>query len=117
MKKYSRLFPLSAALAFAILMLLAFATQSFAQNATGTFGTTGIDWLYGPVTWNIDTAATKNFRVAESKRLEFRASFYNLLNHPNLGNPNTTVLNATFGKITSMSNSPRVIEMSLKFAF
>jgi hypothetical protein len=94
-----------------------FNPAAFAQNGPGTFGTTGIDWLYGPGTWNIDTALAKNFRITEGKRLEFRASFYNLLNHPNLGNPNTTVLNATFGKITGMSNSPRVIEMGLKFAF
>jgi hypothetical protein len=62
-------------------------------------------------------AAAKNFTITESKRVEFRTSFYNLFNHPNLGNPNTTVLNATFGKITSMANSPRVIEFGLKFAF
>jgi hypothetical protein len=98
-------------------MLAYFNTAAFAQNAPGTFGTTGINWLYGPGTWNIDSAAAKNFRISESKRIEFRASFYNLLNHPNLGNPNTTVLNSTFGKITSMSNSPRVIELGLKFAF
>ena len=49
--------------------------------------------------------------------MELRGSFYNLFNHPNLGNPNTTVTNAAFGKITSMSNSPRVIEFGLKFAF
>lgn len=94
-----------------------FNTAAFVQNAVGTFGTTGIDWLYGPGSWNIDSAAAKNFRITETKRLEFRASFYNLFNHPNLGNPNTTKSNATFGKITSMSNSPRVIELGLKFAF
>ena len=62
-------------------------------------------------------AAVKNFKITESKRVEFRSSFYNLFNHANLGNPDTTVLNSTFGKITSMSNSPRVIEFGLKFAF
>src|SRR5579883_175104 len=94
-----------------------FNTAAFVQNAVGTFGQTGIDWLYGPGSWNIDMAAVKNFYIMESKRVEFRSSFYNLLNHPNLGNPNTTVLNSTFGRITSMSNSPRVIEFGLKFAF
>ena len=98
-------------------MNLYFNSAAFAQNAAGTFGTTGVNWFYGPGSWNIDSAATKNFRISESKRIEFRASMYNLLNHPNLGNPNTTVLNATFGKITSMANSPRVIEFGAKFAF
>jgi hypothetical protein len=94
-----------------------FNTAAFVQNATGTFGQTGINWLYGPGSWNIDMAAAKNFPITESKRLEFRASFYNLLNHPNLGNPNTTILNSTYGRITSMSNSPRVVEFGLKLAF
>jgi hypothetical protein len=94
-----------------------FNTSAFVRNAVGTFGTTGIDWLYGPGSWNLDSAAAKNFRIAEGKRVEFRASFYNLFNHPNLGNPNTTVTNATFGKITGMANNPRVIELGLKFAF
>jgi hypothetical protein len=94
-----------------------FNTAAFAQNQPGSFGATGINWLYGPGSWNIDMAAAKNFTITESKRVEFRTSFYNLFNHPNLGNPNTTVLNATFGKITSMANSPRVIEFGLKFAF
>jgi hypothetical protein len=94
-----------------------FNTAAFKQNGEGTFGQTGINWLRGPGSWNIDMAAAKNFRISESKRVEFRSSFYNLFNHANLGNPNTTVLNATFGKITSMSNTPRVIEFGLKFAF
>jgi hypothetical protein len=94
-----------------------FNTAAFKTNAAGTFGTSGINWLYGPGSWNIDMAATKTFQINEHNRLEFRSSYYNLLNHPNLGNPNTTLTNGAFGKITSMSNSPRVIELGLKFAF
>jgi hypothetical protein len=94
-----------------------FNTAAFKSNAIGTFGTTGFNWLYGPGSWNVDTALARNFRITESKRLEARSSFYNLLNHPNLGNPNTTLTNGAFGRITSMSNSPRVIELCLKFMF
>src|SRR5262249_44359424 len=94
-----------------------FNTAVFRTNAIGTFGQTGIDWLRGPGSWNIDMAALKNFRLTESKRVEFRTSLYNMFNHANLGNPNTTVLNSTFGRITSMSNNPRVIEFGLKFGF
>lgn len=94
-----------------------FNTAAFKTNAVGTFGQTGIGWLRGPGGWNIDLGVLKTAPITESKRIEFRTSFYNLFNHPNLGNPNTTVLNATFGRITSMSNNPRVIEFGLKFAF
>jgi hypothetical protein len=94
-----------------------FNPAAFAQNAAGTFGNTGIGILRGPGTWNTDLAVQRQFRFGERKRLEFRSSFYNLFNHANLNNPDTTQLNTTtFGKITSVS-APRVIELGLRFAF
>ena len=93
-----------------------FNAAAFVQNAPGTFGNTGINFLRGPGSANIDFAAQKQFRITEGHRLDFRGSFYNLLNHANLGNPNTTRSNATFGRITTASN-PRVIEFGLRYAF
>jgi hypothetical protein len=93
-----------------------FNTAVFAQNPAGTFGATGIGVLTGPGSWNIDTAIQKNFPVAEGKRVELRGSFYNMFNHANLGNPNTTINNPTFGRIAS-AGTPRVIEFGLRFAF
>jgi hypothetical protein len=93
-----------------------FDTSAFAQNAPGTFGNTGIGSLRGPGNWNVDFAARKQFRITETQHLEFRGSFYNVLNHANLGNPNTTQLNSIFGRITSAS-TPRVIELALRYAF
>ncbi len=93
-----------------------FDPTAFVQNGPGTFGNTGIGFLRGPGTWNIDLAAQKQFRFTETQRLEFRASFYNALNHANLGNPNTTQLQANFGRITTAS-TPRVIEFGLRYAF
>jgi hypothetical protein len=93
-----------------------FNTAAFAQNGPGTFGNTGIGLLSGPGTWNVDFATRKQFRFAETQNVEFRGSFYNLLNHANLGNPNTTQLNSIFGRITSAS-TPRVIELAVRYAF
>ena len=93
-----------------------FNTAAFVQNATGTFGATGIGFMRGPGTWNSDLAVQRQFRFTERQRLEFRGSFYNLFNHANLNNPDTTVLNANFGRITSVS-APRVIELGLRYAF
>ena len=39
------------------------------------------------------------------------------LNHTVLGHPNTTLTNATFGKILSTQTAPRVGEMGLKLLF
>lgn len=93
-----------------------FNPAAFVPNAVGTFGTVGINSLRGPGRWNIDTAVAKTFRFREAQTLQLRGSFYNVFNHANLGNPNTTRSNPTFGRITSATD-PRIAEVSLRFAF
>ena len=73
--------------------------------------------LDGPGFWNLDSGIPRNFQVRESQRIEFRSPFYNPANNANLGQPNSTVTNPTFGRITSTVGSPRVIGFGLKFAF
>ncbi|MEN6534978.1 MAG: TonB-dependent receptor [Bryobacteraceae bacterium] len=55
----------------------------------------------GPNQDRWDLTMIKNFRVTERLNTEFRAETFNALNHPNLGNPTTTVTSSTFGRITS----------------
>lgn len=54
----------------------------------------------GPNFWNLDSGLLKNFDVTERFKLQFRAEFFNVLNHPNFENPR----NATSGSanITSL---------------
>jgi hypothetical protein len=40
----------------------------------------------------------------------------NVLNHTNLGNPNTAISNANFGRITS-AEDPRIIQFGMKYNF
>ena len=54
--------------------------------------------MRGPALSNLDLALFKNFQVKERLKLQFRAEFFNSLNHTVLGNPNTTLTNATFGR-------------------
>ena len=82
----------------------------------GTFGNTGLNFLRGPGSVNIDFSTQKQFRITEQRHVDFRGSFYNVLNHATLGNPNTAKNNATFGRITG-TGTPRVIELGLRFAF
>jgi hypothetical protein len=52
--------------------------------------------------FNWDLAAAKNFAIwRERTKLQFRADFFNLLNHTNFANPVHNESNANFGKITS----------------
>jgi hypothetical protein len=53
---------------------------------------------------------------AESQKLDFRAEFFNLFNKPNFFNPDSTVLDSTFGQVLGAAD-PRIIQFSLKYSF
>jgi hypothetical protein len=56
--------------------------------------------------------------ILESQKIHFRTEFFNLTNTPNFGNPsNTTSFGASFGRITTKSNNPRIIQFALKYQF
>ena len=48
----------------------------------------------------VDVAVQRQFRVTETANLRFRAEFFNLLNHPNFGNPISDLTNPLFGRAT-----------------
>jgi hypothetical protein len=68
----------------------------------------------GQARW--DFSAIKNFRIREQVKMQFRAECLNAWNHPNLGSPNTTPTNSSFGAITSQ-DVPRVWQMALSLTF
>ena len=90
-----------------------FTTSSFASNQPETFGNAGRNILVGPGTFNVDISANKYFRFTERWKLQYRAEFFNGFNHTNLNNPNTTVTDSSFGRITA-ARDPRIIQMALK---
>lgn len=94
-----------------------FNTSAFAMPALGTFGTSGVNNVRGPALSNLDIAAFKNIQIKERFKFQFRAEFFNALNHPVLGNPNTTFNNGNFGRILGTQTPPRVGELGLKMSF
>ena len=93
-----------------------FTTGVFRTAKEGTFGNVGRNTLYGPGTFNIDFSLHKTIPITEKLKLQYRAEFFNIANHPILGNPGTTVTSGGFGRITS-AGAPRVIQMALKLNF
>jgi hypothetical protein len=76
--------------------------------------------LRGPGYTNWDGAIIRSFPVIGDTNLEFRAEYFNVLNHTKLGNPNTTESNSAFGTITATnpsSDSQRIAQFSLKYTF
>ncbi|HXB69948.1 MAG TPA: TonB-dependent receptor [Candidatus Acidoferrales bacterium] len=84
--------------------------------ATAPYGNLGRNAFRSPGFEQWDFAANKNFRIRESIRLQFRSEFFNLLNHTNLGVPDTKTTDAAFGTIRSTYPS-RQIQFALKLLF
>jgi len=89
-------------------------------------GNAGRNTLIGPGLSNLDFSLVKNNyvkRFSESFNIQFRAEFFNLLNHPNFSPPvvNNTIFGAngmavtTAGLITTTSTSSRQLQFGLKF--
>ena len=99
----------------------------FSLPAPGTLGNLQRDFLPGPGTVDVDYSVIKETAIKEGIRLQFRAEFFNLLNHPNFALPNASAFvqtvngggtpNPTFGKITATSTSSRQIQFALKLLF
>jgi hypothetical protein len=95
------------------------ALQQITQDPNSSaqqFGTAGRNIAQGPGYANWDFSAFKNFRVAESKEFQFRAEFFNVLNHTNFRLPDSDISSPTFNHILA-ARSPRLVQLALKFLF
>jgi hypothetical protein len=100
---------------------------AFSLPAPGTLGNLQRDFLPGPGITTLDYAVMKDTPIKEQVHLQFRAEFFNLLNHANFSLPNANVFiqtpngggapNPTFGKITATTTSSRQIQFALKLMF
>lgn len=88
----------------------------FALPATGQFGNVKKGAFRGPGYFDWDGSLIRNIRLRERAHLQFRAEYFNLINHTNFDNPVTSVSSGDFGGITSASD-PRIAQLSLKLMF
>jgi hypothetical protein len=93
---------------------------------TGRLGTSPRNAYYGPGLISLDMTAAKTFAIRERLKLEYRADFFNALNHTNfaLVARDRSVNNGAFGTLSSSSTfnggdtgGPRVIQMTLRLQF
>jgi hypothetical protein len=95
------------------------AFQRITQDPTSPvqqFGTAGRNIAQGPGYTDWDFSLFKNIRVGESKDIQFRAEFFNILNHTNFHNPDSDMNSQTFNQILE-AQPPRLIQFALKFTF
>ena len=112
----------------------------FSLQAPGTLGNAGRNTIIGPSIAEVDFGVLKDTRVpriSEAFRVQFRTEFFNLFNHPQLGQPNIMLftqgaagacsstgagcgtLNPQAGQITTLAGNTaaRQIQFGLKFLF
>ena len=111
--------------------------RAFSEPAPSTLGTSGRNAFTGPGFFSLDLSLARSFTLpwlGESGRIRIRADAFNILNHANLGNPNTRFTDppspdfgvATFGRqgfasgfpaVSPLNETPRQIQLSLKLEF
>jgi hypothetical protein len=104
-----------------------FNTCAFAHNTVqGTFGNAGRNIIQGPGYKTWDTSLVKQFPIREQMHLEFRAEFFNALNHVNFlfgqfggisAEPTPLELGQSSFGFPLSARLPREIQFALKFYF
>jgi hypothetical protein len=98
-----------------------FNTSAFATPAVGTLGTSIRNSVGGPGFFDLDYSMIKSFSIPygpfrETQKLDFRAEFFNIFNHPNFNAPVSNMTSSTFGQIQS-AGDPRILQFALKYIF
>ena len=109
-----------------------FNPAAFTAPSPGTFGNVGRDTLTGPGLSELDLALVKNTTIHERLRAQFRAEFFNVLNHSNFTTPNPVVFSSgptpkaptaevaqspTAGVVSATATTSRQIQFGVKFLF
>ena len=104
-------------------------TQAACPTCATLFGNTGAGILLGPGQVNFDASLLKTTKLTERTTLQFRAEFFNLLNHPQFSNldPGSGTggtlsslpqpLTQGQGTFVSTNVNPRIIQLGLKIIF
>ncbi|MCL2660964.1 MAG: TonB-dependent receptor, partial [Acidobacteriaceae bacterium] len=102
------------------------ATMTPDQIAMPVFGNTGRNQFRGPGQTVINASVFRGFHVWRESEFQIRFEAFNALNHPQLGNPNTTVPSpasiaagnfGNFGVITGGYGATRTLQFSGRFNF
>jgi len=105
-----------------------FNTNAFTPNAQLTFGNAGRNIVIGPGYRDFDFSILKNTKLGERVNAQFRAEFFNILNHPSFALPSNIEAAPNFGALFQTpdaaqnnvglgSGGPRLIQFALKLSF
>lgn len=92
-------------------------TCAYGEESSTGFGTARVGSERAPSYKNLDAALSKAFNFTESKHLDFRADFFNVLNTTSLAPPSNSTSSSNFGQITNTVSTERQIQLALKLVF
>ena len=96
---------------------LFFDPSTFQPQALGTIGGAPRSVCCGPGINNFDVGVHKETRLSERTRLEFRAEFFNFVNHAQFVTPDGNISDGgDFGRIMQ-ARDPRLVQFALKLFF
>jgi hypothetical protein len=82
------------------------------------YGNVGRNCFYGPWQKNMDFSLGRVFKFGERNSLKFSADFFNFTNTPSFSSPSVVdIQNTSFGHITSVIGTPRLVQFALRYAF
>ena len=100
---------------------------AFSLPPPGTLGNVGRNTVISPSIFNADVSLQKEFSIDSQKQLQFRAEFFNLLNHPNFGgNDGSTAVvfsgrsgrrGSSAGRLTATVGTARQVQFALRLSF
>jgi hypothetical protein len=92
--------------------------NAFADVPAGEFrpGNAARGTILGPGAQRWDLALLKNIKVYESSSFQFRAEAFNVWNHTNWTNIDTTQGSSTIGQVLG-AGEKRILQLALKFSF
>jgi len=77
----------------------------------------GRNTFYGDSIKNVDFALYKSFAVSHGHRLQARLELYNAFNRAQFSFPTADFASTNFGRILSQANSPRTVQLALRYVF
>ncbi|MFB3825789.1 MAG: carboxypeptidase regulatory-like domain-containing protein [Bryobacteraceae bacterium] len=93
-----------------------FDTDAFRQPEIYRFGNQGMNLLRGDGVMNVSFSVLRDFKITETKRVQFRSEFFNFTNHPTFGIPGRVLGGPGFG-IVSGAQPARVVQLGLRMTF
>ncbi len=95
----------------------AFAGQVFFNPTAGDLGTLQRRQFSGPWTFTTDMSLLKNVAISDRHSIDIRMEAYNALNHPTFWSGDQNINATTFGVLSSMFYSPRILQFGAHYRF